>query len=132
VTRLKGVFQWPLVSLQSGFMVTGQDIRRARERRRLSQEKLAALLEVSSKSVGRWERGETIPKSALGAIESILGLGEQVEGPALSDASDAELLAEVALRLEQRKSRQRRSPPHADQATDTAYYRPRMGASETA
>jgi transcriptional regulator with XRE-family HTH domain len=113
-------------------MVTGQDIRRARERRRLSQEKLAALLEVSSKSVGRWERGETIPKSALGAIESILGLGEQVEGPALSDASDAELLAEVALRLEQRKSRQRRSPPHADQATDTAYYRPRMGASETA
>lgn len=131
MTRIKGVLQWPLVSLQSGFMVTGQDIRRARERRRLSQEKLAALLEVSSKSVGRWERGETIPKSALGAIEQILHLGEQPDEPGLSEASDAELLAEVALRLEQRKPKQRRSPPHADQATDTAYYRPRTGASNT-
>jgi transcriptional regulator with XRE-family HTH domain len=112
-------------------MVTGNDIRKARERRRLSQEELAGLLEVSSKSIGRWERGETIPKSALGAIEQVLNLGDRPDEPGLSEASDAELLAEVALRLEQRKPKQRRSPPHADEATDTAYYRPRTGASNT-
>lgn len=132
VTRLKAVLQWPLVSLQSGFMVTGQDIRRARERRRLSQEQLAALLEVSSKSVGRWERGETIPKSALGAIEQVLGLGEQTDEPGLSEASDAELLAEIAMRLEKSRPKARRSPPNAKDATDSAYLRPRTGASETA
>lgn len=132
MTRTKCVRQWPLVSLHSGGMVTGKDIRRARERRRLSQEQLAGLLEVSSKSIGRWERGETIPKSALGAIEQILHLGEQPDEPGLSEASDAELLAEVALRLEQRKPKQRRSPPHANEAPDTAYFRPRTGASESA
>lgn len=131
MTRVKCVRQWPLVSLHSGVMVTGNDIRKARERRRLSQEELAGLLEVSSKSIGRWERGETIPKSALGAIEQVLNLGDRPDEPGLSEASDAELLAEVALRLEQRKPKQRRSPPHADEATDTAYYRPRTGASNT-
>lgn len=131
VTRIKCVRQWPLVSLDSGFMVTGKDIRKARERRRLSQEELAALLQVSSKSIGRWERGETIPKSALGALEQVLALGDHPDEPSLSEASNAELLAEVALRMEQRKAGRRRSPPHADEATDTAYYRPRTGASDT-
>lgn len=112
-------------------MVTGKDIRKARERRRLSQEELAALLQVSSKSIGRWERGETIPKSALGALEQVLALGDHPDEPSLSEASNAELLAEVALRMEQRKAGRRRSPPHADEATDTAYYRPRTGASDT-
>jgi transcriptional regulator with XRE-family HTH domain len=81
---------------------SGADFRRARERRRLSQEQLAALLGVSSKSVGRWERGEAIPKSALGAIEQVLGLGEQTGEPSLSQATDVELLAEIALRLSRR------------------------------
>lgn len=132
MTRVKCVREWPLVSLDSGAMVTGKDIRKARERRRLSQEKLAELLKVSSKSIGRWERGETIPKSALGAIEQVLALGDHPDEPTLSEASNAELLAEVALRMEHRKAAQgRRSPPHADEATDTAYYRPRTGASDT-
>lgn len=81
---------------------SGADFRRARERRRLSQEQLAALLGVSSKSVGRWERGEAIPKSALGAIEQVLNLGEQTGEPGLSQATDVELLAEIALRLSRR------------------------------
>jgi DNA-binding transcriptional regulator YiaG len=86
-----------------GGVVTGRDIRRARERRRLSQEELAALLQVSSKSIGRWERGETIPKSALGALEQVLALGDHPDEPTLSEASNAELLAEVARRMEHKR-----------------------------
>ncbi len=50
----------------------GTRIRRARERKRWSQEQLAAALGVGTRSVGRWERGEAVPRSSLGALEAAL------------------------------------------------------------
>ena len=52
----------------------GTRIRRARERKRWTQEQLAAELEVGPRSVGRWERGEAVPRSSIGALEQVLGV----------------------------------------------------------
>ena len=64
----------------------GLKIRRARERRRWSQAELAARLNVSQKTVDNWENERTRPKSAIGAIEDLLGpLDDPVEGAATDD-----------------------------------------------
>lgn len=59
----------------------GLRIRRARERRRWSQQQLAAAFppdpqgrRPSLRSIGRWERGEAVPRGAIGALEDILGV----------------------------------------------------------
>lgn len=49
-------------------------IRRARERKRWSQQRLATEIGVGARSVGRWERGEAMPRSAIGALELALGV----------------------------------------------------------
>jgi transcriptional regulator with XRE-family HTH domain len=111
-------------------MITGKDLRREREARRLSRKQAAAILKVGERTLVRWETDE-IPTSALPAVEAFLNRAESTQ-PTLSEASNAELLAEIALRLEQRKAnKERRSPPHAEEAPDSAYYRPRTGASDT-
>src|SRR5262245_19718037 len=56
----------------------GRRIRRARETKRLhgepwTQEHLAGLLGVSVRSIGRWEREGTVPRSSIGALEQVLG-----------------------------------------------------------
>ncbi len=80
--------------------MTGDEIRAARERAGLTQQQLAATLGVSTRTVGNWERGETIPRNRRGAIRSALSgqLGRS-DTPALDAASDAELLAEIARRF---------------------------------
>lgn len=102
------VRQWPKVALVSTAMPTadlptGEQIRRAREARRMTQEQLARELGVGTRSIGRWERGEAVPRSALGAIRQLLDLEDNRDdaqaGPRLADASDGELLAEVARRM---------------------------------
>lgn len=63
----------------------GTRIKRARERRHWRQIDLAKALGVDVKTVGNWERGHTIPRNRIGAIEETLGL----------DISGAEPEAEV-------------------------------------
>jgi len=67
----------------------GHRIRRARERRRWTQAQLAETLGVGVRSVGRWERGEVVPRSTIGALEQVLGIG--------LDGTDVDL-AEEAIR----------------------------------
>lgn len=55
---------------------TGDEIREARERLRITQADLAKRLGVSMRTVGSWERGESIPRNRLGAIRELLGLGD--------------------------------------------------------
>jgi transcriptional regulator with XRE-family HTH domain len=57
----------------------GTRIRRAREAKGWSQEDLARALPkrpdgrgTGTRSIGRWERGETVPRGALGALEVVL------------------------------------------------------------
>jgi transcriptional regulator with XRE-family HTH domain len=132
VTTLKGGQLWPKVAVDSLFMITGKDLRRAREARRLSRKQAAEILNIGERTLGRWE-SDGIPESGIPAVEGFIDPARKIE-PTLSEASDAEFLAEMARRLErgaEREAKPRRSPPHADQAPDSAYYRPRTGASDT-
>ena len=45
--------------------VTGAEIRRLRENKKLTQEELAAILHVSSKAVSKWETGKGFPDISL-------------------------------------------------------------------
>ncbi len=51
----------------------GTRIKRARERRRLSQKEVAAALKVDVKTIDNWEHGRTKPRSSLGALEDFYG-----------------------------------------------------------
>ena len=88
-----------------------QLIRAARERARLSQADVAAAVGVSVRTVGNWERGDSVPRNRLGALEDVLGVSlrdggdPETVGPATHDASsdlpvgsgiDPELLTELA------------------------------------
>lgn len=52
----------------------GTRIKRARERKRLSQQELADALGVSRSAVNAWETGRAYPRSAIGALEDVLGI----------------------------------------------------------
>lgn len=68
----------------------------------MTQEALANRLGVSARTVSNWERSATVPRNRIGALSDVLGAlfdsSDAGERP-LSKASDAELLAELALRL---------------------------------
>lgn len=50
----------------------GITIRRARERKRMTQEELAEKLGVTRSTVARWEGGDHFPLRNAGAIEEVL------------------------------------------------------------
>lgn len=84
-------------------MANGNEIREARERAGLTQEALGALLGVSMRTVGNWERGQTVPLNRLAKIREVLAGhwkdDESADSVGLSNASDVELLAEIARRF---------------------------------
>lgn len=80
-------------------MLTGDDIKRARQMAGLSQGELAKLVGVSMRSIGNYERGETVPRGALPKLQEVLGPHLGGHGPTLETASDAELLGEIAKRF---------------------------------
>ncbi len=53
---------------------TGSVIRKARQRKRMTQEQLAAQLGVDRSAVSNWERGQHYPLRYAGAVEEILGI----------------------------------------------------------
>jgi len=64
--------------------ITSEQIKSARERRQMTQQELADEVGVSLRTVGSWERGESIPRNRMGAIAEALGLeveGERDFGP---------------------------------------------------
>ncbi|GAA0897949.1 helix-turn-helix transcriptional regulator [Pseudonocardia zijingensis] len=84
----------------------GDRIRSAREAAGKSREELADQVGVSVKTIGNWETDRVTPKSKLGALERVLGVqlrgtrGRQ--GVDLDDASDAQVLSNIAGRLAER------------------------------
>jgi transcriptional regulator with XRE-family HTH domain len=85
--------------LEGEAMTTGDQIRTARERAGFTQQQLGTMLGVSMRTVGNWERGASVPRNKLGAIKHLLDGQAGTDAPALRDASDAELLAEIARRF---------------------------------
>lgn len=72
------------------------EIRAARERMGLTQEQLGQQVGVHQRTIGNWERGQTVPKNRLARLRRVLG---EDGGNPLAEATDAELLAEVARRF---------------------------------
>lgn len=52
----------------------GTTIKRARERKRWTQQQLADAVGVSQKTIDNWENSRTAPRSSLGAIEQALNV----------------------------------------------------------
>lgn len=88
----------------------GKLIKRARERKRLSQAEAAAELGVSRSALNAWENDRAYPRSSIGAIEELYGIVIDGEpGPASAvppsllraiaeadDLTDAEKVAVIA------------------------------------
>jgi len=60
--------------------ITAEQIKSARERRRMTQQELADEVGVSLRTVGSWERGESVPRNRMGAVAEALGLEDEVQG----------------------------------------------------
>lgn len=67
----------------------GKRIKRLREQRRWTQQQLADLLTVTTKTVGNWENGRHIPRSAIGALEAVFkeSLDAEAGGPDAVEAA---------------------------------------------
>ena len=72
----------------------GARIRAARRRKRWSQQRLAEEVDVSPRTVGAWERGETFPRYAEGDIdhlEKALGVSLSGDEPPQEDPAEQQL-----------------------------------------
>jgi transcriptional regulator with XRE-family HTH domain len=91
--------KWPIVALDSGVVaISGEQIKRERRRRNLTQQQLAAEAGVSLRTIGRVERGELQESRNFEAITAVLGLQTNSEAPVgklLADASMADVLQRV-------------------------------------
>lgn len=100
----------------------GRRIKRARERKHWSQQQLADAIEAGVRSVGRWERGEAIPKNRIGALEAVLGinLDEPGNGQVMPQNDDEQQIwemhwlsederRELIVEYRQRRTRRRRA-----------------------
>lgn len=88
--------------------MNGDDIRQAREARGWTQQQLAAKVGVGQRTIGSWERGETVPKNRMGRLIEIFREDETRDSP-LRGVSDAELLAELARRMQDGRLSERRA-----------------------
>lgn len=84
-------------------------IRRAREAAGLTQAELAERVHVDTRTVRNWEAGR-VPRNAIGGIEKALGIDlspatDDDRSPRLADATDAQVLANIAGRLADRDRR---------------------------
>ena len=88
----------------------GTMIKRARERKRMSQQQLGDELGVSRSAVNAWERDRAYPRNSIGAIEEILGISLDAEpqAPAApeitgNDEWERAVLADDTLPLAERR-----------------------------
>ena len=74
----------------------GTRIRRARERLRWTQQRLADALSVSVRTVNDWENDRTQPRSSIGALEDVLGVSLDSEEGRQARAISGELRKLIA------------------------------------
>lgn len=99
----------------------GDKIRSAREAAGMSQEALAKAVDVSPRTIGNWERGESSPRSKLGALERLLavrlrgGVANERPSPRLDEATDAQFVARLAELLSERDRKIRELTAEVDE-----------------
>jgi transcriptional regulator with XRE-family HTH domain len=84
----------------------GTRIKRARERKRWTQKRLAGLVGVSQKTIDNWENGRTEPRSSIGALEEVLGVsltGEPAPRPVISGDLMAAIMDDPELTESERR-----------------------------
>lgn len=88
------VREWPVVAVHSRIMVTGKDLKKGRQKKRMTLAQAGDAMRVGARTVGRWESKDELPESAVPAVEKFLGLSDEEPDP-LEGMSDAELVAHV-------------------------------------
>lgn len=63
-----------MIRLMASEPTMGKRIRRARERKRWTQQQLADALKVGLRTVNDWENDRSYPRNSVGALEDILGV----------------------------------------------------------
>lgn len=86
-------------------MVSGKDLRLARQRLRLSQDELGLRLRASRRTIARWESEMELPEGAIPVVEAFLAEAAQTpREPTLSEATDIQLATELLQRLSRRNT----------------------------
>ena len=82
----------------------GRQIRAARERMGWTQADLAAAVGVGMRTVGNWERGDTVPKNRMAKLQHLFGIptSEDLPDP-LRGYSELALLSELSRRAIERE-----------------------------
>jgi transcriptional regulator with XRE-family HTH domain len=70
-------------------------IRRARERKRLSQAEAAARLGVSRSALNSWENDRAYPRNSVGALEALYGISLDGPPPLISPEVEAAVRADA-------------------------------------
>lgn len=88
--------------------LTGDEIRRLRESRGLTQEQLAAAIGVGPRTVGNWERNASVPRNRMGMLIKFFDVetADEADDP-LGELSDVALISELLRRAVARDSRHR-------------------------
>lgn len=77
--------------------ISAEDIRNGRERVHMTQQQLADEVGVSKRTIGGWERGESVPRNRMAALAEVLGM----EGT--SEFGSKALLRQVGMLAKQRR-----------------------------
>lgn len=85
--------------------MNGDEIRQQREARGMTQSQLATALGVGARTIGGWERGETVPKNRMGMLRRFFDLDRSESDDQIRGASDVILLAELLRRASEREAR---------------------------
>lgn len=85
--------------------MNGEEIRRAREARGMTQEQLATAIGVGVRTIRGWELDETVPRNRMGMLEKFFGVNDSEGQTAVNRASDAALLTELLRRAIEREHR---------------------------
>ena len=109
------------LGIASAAVMSGHEIQRARQLAGLSQRDLADRVGVSKNTVSNWETGKSSPRGKEAILRRELNPDTTTElaSPSLRDASHAELLAELARRIEHTERRSAHELP----AVPTGRYR---------
>src|SRR5215472_8226629 len=86
-------------------LALGTRIRRARERLRWTQRRLADEVGVSVRTVNDWENDRTEPRSSIGALEDVLGVSLDDEEDRQARAISGELRRLIAEQLDDEEDR---------------------------
>lgn len=54
--------------------ISAEDIKNGRERLQMTQQELADEVGVSKRTIGGWERGESVPRNRMAALAEVLGM----------------------------------------------------------